>query len=74
MRFVLGHESAVGWHVLDGVRMKTFYIDAANEDQAQAYVEARNIIESYRTDQEQAAERGDAELMAILERRYRNAA
>jgi len=45
MRFVLGHESAAGWHVLDGRRMRAFYVNADGREDALAFVEALNVIE-----------------------------
>ncbi len=67
-RFTLGHESAAGWHVLDGIRMRTFYVDAENKGQAQDIVDALNVVDSIRTRRERDEARARAEFYMMLER------
>lgn len=74
MRFALGHESAAGWHVLDGRNMSVAYFNADSEAAAQAYVEFRNVIDGIRMQQLRDEAHAKVEFIAILERIARDAA
>ena len=64
MRFTLGEETAAGFHVFDGLRMKTFYYAAGSRKGAQTYVGTRNIIEDIRV----SMERETQQVMDMLHR------
>ncbi len=73
-RFTLGHHVAAGWIVLDARNMSVAYFNANREEEAAAYVEARNVIDNIRTQRDRDEANAMAEFKAGYERRGRNAA
>ena len=68
MRYTIAGQSAAGFIILDGLRMRTFYYDARGKEEAQAYVGVRNLIERLRVDAEaQAATAGAALMREFME-------
>jgi hypothetical protein len=60
MRYTLTGEVSAGWTVLDGLSMRARYFDGT-EEEANAYVEALNVIETIRL--RKAREEADARRM-----------
>ena len=73
-RFTLGSEFAVGWMIFDGINMSTHYYGAETKEEAQAYVDYRNLIDTIRLRQLRDEARAKVAFYAALEGIQRNAA
>ena len=67
MRFALGEDTAAGWVILDGLSMSVAYFPADTQEEAQAYVDYRNLIDTIRLRQLRDEAHAKVEFYATLE-------